>query len=123
MRIVLRIGDALTFTACSSNWKRKIPFAVSVNLNGIFMREREKERSRIDNLFIFPPKRKSILTYTEIGMLHCRIWPRFLFLLSAEKESKRVFTTDNIVYLCFIERYDIQITEYKSIPERISTKY
>lgn len=88
------------------------------------MREREKERSRIDNLFIFPPKRKSILTYTEIGMLHCRIWPRFLFLLSAEKESKRVFTTDNIVYLRFIERYDdIQITEYKSIPERISTKY
>lgn len=89
----------MTFTACSSNWKRKIPFAVSVNFNGIFMREREKEREAesITYLFFLPKGNRFLRT----PKLVCCIagFGRVSFFCSLQKKRANASLQRIILYI------------------------
>lgn len=77
----------------------------------VYLWEREREAESITYIFIFLPKRKSILSYTEIGTLYRRIWPRFLFLLSVQKANAPLQPIILYIYVYWTV-YVIQITEY-----------
>lgn len=75
---------------------------MSTNLDGIFMKERERERGAESITYLFSKRKFYVHRNWYVVLQDFAAFPFSALCV----RGKRVVTTDNIVYLRFIERYD-----------------